>query len=52
MMELTDSVSEFLTTFLSKKSSLFMADSTLGSELLDSKLVAPIAKVAFRSPIN
>ena len=52
LLGLTDSVSEFLTTLLTKKSSLVMMDSTDGSELLDSKLVAPIATVALGSPID
>ena len=52
LLGLTDSVSEFLTTLLTKKSSLVMMDSTNGSELLDSKLVAPIAAVALGSLIN
>ncbi|HEX6551791.1 MAG TPA: hypothetical protein VF026_03450 [Ktedonobacteraceae bacterium] len=52
LLGLTDNVSEFLTTLLTKKSSLVMMDSTNGSELLDSKLVAPIATVTLGSPIN
>jgi hypothetical protein len=49
---LGDGVSKSLSTLLTKKSSLVMMDSTNGSELLDSKLVAPIATVALGSPIN
>jgi hypothetical protein len=47
-----NSVCEFLTAPLAKESTLVMMPSTNCDEVVDSKLVAPIAKVAFRSPIN
>jgi hypothetical protein len=47
-----DDASEFLTTALAKESTLVMVYSTNCGELVCSKLVAPFAKVAFRSSIN
>jgi len=52
LLGLTDSVSEFLTTLLTKKSSLVMMDSTNRGELMYSRLVTPFAKAAFRNAVN
>jgi len=48
----SDSVGKIFTTPLAKVSSLVMMDSTNRGELVYSKLVAHIAKMTFRSPIN
>jgi hypothetical protein len=47
-----DSVDEILTALMAEVSGLIVMDSTNRRELVYSKLVAPIAKMAFRSPIN
>ncbi len=49
---LGDDAGEFLTIPLAKVSSLVMVYSTNSDEMVYSRLVAPIAKMAFRSPIN
>ena len=49
---LSDGAGEFLTTRMAKESSLVMVYSTNRGQLVGSKLVAPLATVAFRSPIN